>query len=327
MDVSSVRAASAGEWDQMWHACAYSTYFHSRDWAEIWEAWTGGRIQPQPQVIRFADGAEALLPLSIERAHAGLISRYVSSPGGTFGGWLSQDELTAAHGQLLVRFLTRELPNLLWRCNPYDPLAGKVHVPRARPDTTFVVEFENGFDTQFRRWSNGRRYDISRARREGVTVRLAEDIDDWRRYADVYADTLRRWGTQATSTHDWALFRELAQRDERVTLRLAEYRGNVIAGVVCVYSARHCALWHSASATKYVPLRPTSLLFCEAMRDAAARGYKRVDLNPSGGHAGVEQFKRFFAPRELQTPVVEIRSPLARRAAGVGAVRRAAGRR
>jgi hypothetical protein len=50
------------------------------------------------------------------------------------------------------------------------------------------------------------------------------------------------------------------------------------------------------------------LLLYEAIREAASRGYERFDLNPSGGHTGVVDFKRRFAPRALPAPIVETRT-------------------
>ncbi len=62
--IIEVRAATNKEWDELWRESANSTYFHSREWAEIWSSYTNGRVQPTPRLVLFSDGAEALLPLS-----------------------------------------------------------------------------------------------------------------------------------------------------------------------------------------------------------------------------------------------------------------------
>ena len=68
-----------------------------REWAEIWRDYSGGRIRPAPRMIEFSDGTSALLPLSLETAYRGLGRAYLSSPAGTFGGWISKHTLTTTH--------------------------------------------------------------------------------------------------------------------------------------------------------------------------------------------------------------------------------------
>ena len=80
--IIEVRSATNKEWDELWRESANSTYFHSREWAEIWSSYTNGRVQPAPRLVLFSDGAEALLPLSMERVAHGLAKRFLSSPAG-----------------------------------------------------------------------------------------------------------------------------------------------------------------------------------------------------------------------------------------------------
>jgi hypothetical protein len=47
-----------------------------------------------------------------------------------------------------------------------------------------------------------------------------------------------------------------------------------------------------------------NLLMAEAIRDASLRGYRWFDFNPSGGHAGVQDFKRRFGAIPLAAPVI-----------------------
>ena len=120
--ISSIGNVNDSEWDSIWQGCEYSTYFHSREWAEIWNKYTNGKIQPKPFLITFSDGKKVLLPLSSQRILKGLARQYISSPAGTFGGWISQDELNINHGQLLVDYICRKLGSLIWRLNPYDKI-------------------------------------------------------------------------------------------------------------------------------------------------------------------------------------------------------------
>ena len=50
--IAAVRSAAPGEWDAIWTGCDHATYFHSRDWAEIWQTYTEGAVRPDPRVIQ-----------------------------------------------------------------------------------------------------------------------------------------------------------------------------------------------------------------------------------------------------------------------------------
>ena len=113
-------------WDRLWWDCKYATYFHSREWAEVLSKYTKGKIQPDPLLITFSDGKQAILPLSSRKSYKGLIKTSLSSPLGTYGGWISVDELNSEHAALLVEYLTNKLGNLIWRINPYDKLCGLI---------------------------------------------------------------------------------------------------------------------------------------------------------------------------------------------------------
>ena len=64
IQIEQIRPALPEEWDAIWDDCSYATYFHSREWAEIWSCYTQGDLRPNPLLVLFSDGKEALLPLS-----------------------------------------------------------------------------------------------------------------------------------------------------------------------------------------------------------------------------------------------------------------------
>lgn len=96
---------SAGEWDDAWRNCPYSTYFHSREWAEIWADYSQGKITPDPLKIALSDGTQIVLPFSKEKILKGLAKRDISSPAGTFGGWLANASLDEPRQKLLMQLI------------------------------------------------------------------------------------------------------------------------------------------------------------------------------------------------------------------------------
>lgn len=310
LSITTLAPATAEEWDAASRSCGYATFFHFREWSETWSAYTSGKTRPHPLTVTFSDGKRALLPLSSRKALKGLARRFLSSPAGTYGGWISSDDLTPGHARLLVELFTRQLGPLDWRLNPYDLLLREVTVPGAKEDETHALDLRPGFAAVSAEWSHGQTAlarKVRKAVREGVTVVAAQSEQDWRDYFDVYEKSLARWAGQATSRYRWGLFEELFhRRSPNQRLWLARRAGQNIAGALCFYSKAHAIYWHGAALEEFFPLRPVNLLMHDAIRDACERGFAWFDFNPSGEHEGVKAFKKSFGAQALPSPVVKI---------------------
>jgi len=261
-------------------------------------------LQPEPLLFTFSDGKEALLPLSCERLCSSLVKSYISSPGVTFGGWISSDGLTLEHAQLQASWF-KKLRDVRWRLNPYDHLALQSGAKTLKNDETQVLNLTCGFDRVYKRWKKGHRAAPRQAQKAGVLVRSASTLQDWKAYYEVYQDSLNRWGDRASSRYSWRMFSELFKRGSpNVVLWLATYQEKVVAGALCLYAKRHVAYWHGASLSEYFRLRAVNLIIYEAIKDACERGYCYFDFNPSGGHEGVKAFKKHFGTEALPCPIV-----------------------
>jgi hypothetical protein len=178
--IRRARRADDAEWDRTLRECAWATFFHSRAWAQAWSQSSRGRLRPSARVIEFSDGASALLPLSVRRGALGRTQGHVSSPGGTYGGWISADALDKRHAALLLSHLLERCPGLAWRANPFNPAEVEVAAGLGRADHTLVLRLEAGFDALLAGWSKGHRSAARKALREGVVVEPARDLDAWR---------------------------------------------------------------------------------------------------------------------------------------------------
>jgi hypothetical protein len=186
--VVKVAPALKDDWGEVWKLCDYATYFHSSEWASIWSVYTSGEFVPAPKMILFSDDKKAVFPFSLQKGFKGWSKTFVSSPAGTFGGWISKDNLTMDHTMLLVSYVTRKLGDVVWRTNPYDELLSNVVVEGLRTDVTDVLELKDGFEALHKRWTKGQRSASTQARREGVVIRLADSLADWKEYYEVYED-------------------------------------------------------------------------------------------------------------------------------------------
>jgi len=299
-----IRGAAPAEWDAAWASSPAATYFHSREWAGVWAEYSRGRVVPRPRLVRFEDGLTAVLVGSRERRFRGLASRLLSTPSGTYGGWLAGPEAQPAHATALVRLLLSER-DLWWRLNPFDPtLAGRI--PRgAQSDCSHMLDLRAGFDAAQAGWSRGHRSAANKGRRSGVEVVRATSSEEWRAYFAIYQESRRRWLPTGSPSYDWRLFEILHDLgSSQVELWLACVGGSAVAGALCFTAPRHVVYWHGAALSEYFHLRPVNWLMSEIIRDASTRGFDWFDFNPSGGLPGLTTFKERFGTRVVSCPVV-----------------------
>lgn len=298
------------EWDEAWNSCLYSTYFHSREWSEIWAEYSHGEFAPDPLGITLSDGVRVILPFTKVKLFKGLTQQHLSSPGGTFGGWLAKVSLDESHQKLVMGIILKRFPNLIWRFNPYETVKFIAGTGGLTQGETRVLDLSLDFNSIVRGWTKGHVSAAHKALKAGVGIHLAESLADWRKYFQVYEDSLKRWGNKTTSIYSWDLFETLYRRRSiNIKLWLAAYRGDVVAGALCFYSPSHVVYWHGAVLSSHFELRPVNLLIYEAIRDASARGSKWFDFNPSGELEGVLAFKRSFGAKQLPCDVFVHTSP------------------
>jgi CelD/BcsL family acetyltransferase involved in cellulose biosynthesis len=304
--VRDVRPATATEWDAVWAACPYATYFHSRAWSEDWSTYTAGSLVPAPTLVTFSDGRRALLPVTRQRHRRGLAVRHIMSPAGTYGGWLADEPLEETHAELLTAWLLRKRVPLWWRVNPFDPLAAVPSQHATEPDVTHVLSVEPNDRGTCEDVTHSQRSAVNKARRAGLVVRRATSAADWEVYYAVYESTLARWGERASSRYGEELFELLRRRGEPgVTLWLTELQnGLIVAGAITLRAPHHAAGWHMATLADYFRLKPNNLMIHEIAEDACARSLSWFDMNPSGGHEGVRAFKERCGGQPLTCPVI-----------------------
>lgn len=312
LTITNERLASPTEWDSTFKECDYATYYHSREWAELWQKYTQGKLTPAAKLVTFSDGNSAIITLSSQRILKRVFKQYLSSPAGTYGGWISISKLSNNHKQLLYSYIVNKCKNLIWRLNPYDPVDDIENSKNIEPDETYTLNLECGFDVIYKGWTKGHASaarKARKARKAGVEIKEATTLQDWKEYYEIYEDSLRRWGDSASSRYGWTLFQLIYNlSSSNIRLWLSVFDGKVVAGALCLYARKHVGYWHGAASSEYFKLRPVNLLMYEIIKNSCEEGYRWFDFNPSGGHEGVRNFKKSFGAMELYCPVVKIES-------------------
>ena len=100
-NVANVTIVSRDRWLATAQVCPYATYFHTPYWYEL--------IAPNQKhtalEVTFSDGASAVIPLVESKRLGGLFTSLYSSPGGTYGGWISASALNKKHVNFLLDIL------------------------------------------------------------------------------------------------------------------------------------------------------------------------------------------------------------------------------
>lgn len=305
LHISHITHPTAEQWDRIWAASDNATFYHSRWWHEIWQAYHNGKIRPAPLLLQFSDGTEALFTASTHRVGGGLIKRCLSSPASTYGGWISEKPLSVPHYNILRDNLREQFPILIMRFNPlayHDSLAD---VPGFEDEETQMLALDKDFDSLYRAWTKGHKSAVTKARREGVVTRPAADQADWDLFYDMYQDTFQRWGKKATSRYYQNFFQSMCNlRSPHCRLWMAECNGDPVASAIIFYAKTHVMYAYPVTYERYHNLRPMNLLLYDIIQEACAAGYRWFDFGPSSGKKGVYSFKKSFGAQEFRAPMI-----------------------
>jgi len=320
--IRSITEVSKEKWIETAKACPYATYFHTPYWYEL--------IVPKQKhtavEVTFNDGASAVVPIAKIKRMGGVLIDNFSSPGGNYGGWISENELNEEHVRALMSVLTSK-KNLTFRINPFDKTPASLLTSSAQSmplrssskitvtdDRTYMIDLTKSADKLRSEISRGHKNAINFAERNGVTVRQAEKYDEWVRYYDIYLDSVRRWQTAQLKTrrvYPLTLFKHLYEnRTGNETLWLALKDDEPVAGALFFYWGAHAVGWHGAALAQHFHLKPNNLLHWEIIQDAVRRGCKIYDFNPSGGYDGVESFKKCFGAVQISSPILQTKTLL-----------------
>lgn len=302
--ITGVESCSIADWEAEFARAAQATFFHSPLWSLVWQRYSGGRYQPAPLRVSFADGRSVLLARTVRRTRYGVLRWYLS-PAGTYGGWLAAEALPDDHQRAMVGLIRSER-SVIWFGWPGQSLTDQT----TAVGTTHIIDLRDGVTAAHSRWDRGARRKLARARKAGIDIREAEAWNDWAAYFDNYLETRKLWESP-TSYYGLPFFSLLYEaRSPSVRLWLAEQRGSVVGGVLIFTHRNLATAWHGAQAPR--GLGATSALYWEISTILASEGIEMFDLLPSGGHEGVDRYKESLGAELATFPCVLRQHPLER---------------
>jgi|GEM_PF-2721866 len=283
------------------------TFYQTPDWLHLASSYLKSQMpgfhtaEVAPWLFDLPEGP-AVLPL-LRRKRFG--AWHYFSPFGTYSAPVTPSVLSPESREKMRAGLRRV--NLLLTSSPFT--ANAVQVGKPLEHVIQVVDLTSvDPDRPMRDWEEGQRRRHRVSQRSGVVVRRAEGEADWRRYFELYQESLQRWGEKATLAYGWDFFaamRDRLQGRSCMQLWLAEIPSGseaavsgIGAGYLTFYHNRHVIPWHGAGSKAFFPFGVTQALFYHLIQDAARKGYAHFDLTGSSGLSGVEAFKSRFGTQE-----------------------------
>jgi lipid II:glycine glycyltransferase (peptidoglycan interpeptide bridge formation enzyme) len=284
-----VRKPSREEWQEILDKCTHATFFATPDWAEVVEKTYC--YKTDTKLFLFGDGQKVIVPLSIIGKSYRIFAHYISVPFHNYGGLFSDREISDLRIRKIIDRLKSGLKMDVTLC-PH-PFSNARYPDDYITDeySTHILDLTQGFESI---WSKYKDRDQARkARKEGVTIRLGNSIDDFKTYYEMYCASAKRWGLK--DPQPYMLYENLCgMAGSRLKLWFANYNEKDIAGIILAYFNEIVVYYGAAFYYEYEKLRPNNLLLIEAIKDACNRRYKYFDFLPSAGIEGVEKFKKSF---------------------------------
>lgn len=188
-------------------------------------------------------------------------------------------------------------------------LASAQRVPAVQPLRTIILDLTPTEEELLASMKEKWRYNIRLAGRKGVQVRIGQSLEDVRAWYNLLQTTGERdkFGIHILDYYQqvWQLF---APRDQ-VRLLLAEYEGQLLAGIFVSLFARQAIYLYGASSNEQRQRMPNYLLQWEAIRWARQQGAQQYDFwgipqtdAEEEAMVGVYRFKRGWGGRVVEFP-------------------------
>jgi peptidoglycan pentaglycine glycine transferase (the first glycine) len=182
-------------------------------------------------------------------------------------------------------------------------------VAPVQPLRTIMLDLAPSEETLLAQMKEKWRYNVRLAVRKGVTIRVAEtpaDVDAWYRLLQTTGER-DQFGIHSSNYYldAWHIFAPHNQS----RLLLAEYNGQLLAGIFVSLFAGQAIYLYGASSNEQRQLMPNYLLQWEAIRWARQQGAHTYDFwgipatdAEDEAMAGVYRFKRGWGGRVVQFP-------------------------
>lgn len=173
-----------------------------------------------------------------------------------------------------------------------------------QPEHSLVVDITGSEDEILKQMKQKGRYNTRLAKKKGVQVTTGKTADNVERFFELVLTTTKR---NHFSGHGKNYYKNMLEKlGEQSEIFLAEYEGEIIAGIIVTFFGDEAIYYYGASGNKHRNLMAPYLLQWEAILEAKKRGCKKYDffgIAPRGvkNHSWkkITGFKKKFGGEEV----------------------------
>jgi predicted ATP-grasp superfamily ATP-dependent carboligase/CelD/BcsL family acetyltransferase involved in cellulose biosynthesis len=169
--------------------------------------------------------------------------------------------------------------------------------------TRFELNLEPGIEALNKNLHDSVRRGIRQADKRDITVRLSNSEEDMERFYQLNVATRKKLGVlpQPRSFFE-SIYRNIISRNLGF-IGIAEYQGQIVAGVIFLAHGDRIYYKYNASDEKYLQKRPNHMIIWEAIKYACANNYRYFDFGRcTPEEEGLRTFKTRWGAKEFALP-------------------------
>jgi hypothetical protein len=292
-------ARARGRYASLVAASPDASVYHTLEWLDLFRA--GGET-----LLFVAIDENAMAPFVCKGR--GPFRRALSSPFDTYGGPISSESGATASFGAMRRALGVATARVV-------DFAGRVHAGDESctrlPARTYIVDLMDGYAAASARYSDSNRRLIRQSSERGVTVAALAGAHEVPVFHRLYRRTMMRW--RRPERYGLSFFRALYDAmvpPGLATFTLAWKDGVAVGGNLVLWFRDEGYDWMWAYDDRRLDVRATNALIDRAVRDAAARGARSINLGATpDANEGSTRFKKSFGASERDYTIYTSAAP------------------
>lgn len=312
-----LKPVSEDFWWDVARKCDYATFYHTPLWKEVATRTFPEKYKDETFGAILPSGVRVVFPL-ISKRRIGPMRWLHSTFENCSGGFIADGPVLPSEAAWLYKqsfqwstytFYVTDNP-----IGPALPEEVKSHLHEVYSEPTYLVNLDTDFDTIFSRFSRSRRTAYRSGLKQGVTMRIATSLEDFKAYYTSYRDAVERWGEDDGYGYNWNLFEQIFNLSQKypdyIKIWLMIVNDQIAGGRMMLYWNQYVSLWHGSAHRDFLSYDVMPVGDTEIMRDALNRGYRYFDFSTSSLKQGVMTYKERFGAVTKTVSIWRYENPL-----------------
>src|SRR5436305_7182303 len=180
------------------------------------------------------------------------------------------------------------------RAGSNEVLAGRTELIAGDLYVRWIMPLESDPDKVWSRLRKPVQHQVKKSQKQGVQVHIAQSREEMAHYYRLHLQTRsKKHGMPAQPQRYFYELWDTFASSGKMQLLLAEYEGNIVAGMILLASGSTVRYAYGASDETYLHLAPNNLLMWTAINWGCKEGYQIFDMGRTAtDNEGLMEFKR-----------------------------------